>query len=85
MQDIIKITQRIRKVEKMNCRVEGQVAKARKQFKNEIIKILSENISSIATSTDTQVQDREIAQTSNSSNNMLYHFPNKIWQTRQPK
>ena len=85
MQDTIKITQRIRKVEKMNCRVEVKQLRLENNSKMETMKILSENVSSIATSTNTQVQGREITQTSNSSNDMLYHFPNKIWQTRQPK
>ena len=40
--------------------------------KNEIIKILSENLSSIVTSTNAQVQCREITQASDNSNDMLY-------------
>ena len=46
--------------------------------KNETIKILSKNMSSIPISTNTQVQRREITQTSNSSNDMLYQVPKKF-------
>ena len=63
MQDIFKITQRIKKVEKMNCRVEVKQLRQENNPKMETMKILSENISSIATSTNTQVQGREITQT----------------------
>ena len=50
--------------------------------KNEIIKILPENISSIAFSTNAQVQRREITQTSNSSTDMLCQVPNKFTKHR---
>ena len=46
--------------------------------KSQIIKILSGNISSIVISTNTQVQCREITQTSNSSSDMLYQVPKKF-------
>ena len=46
--------------------------------KNEIIKIFSKNKYSIATSTNTQGQRREIRQTSNSSNDMLCQVPQKF-------
>ena len=46
--------------------------------KSQIIKILSGNIYSIVISTNTQVQCREIMQTSNSSNDMLCQVPKKF-------
>ena len=42
------------------------------------LKILSENISNFAISTNTNVQSREITQTSNSSNDMLCQVPKKF-------
>ena len=66
------ITQRIKNIEQTNCRDEVKHFWEENNSKYEILKILSENIASIAISTNTQVQHREIMQTSNSSNDMHY-------------
>ena len=50
----------------MNCRVERKHLREENNSENEIIKIFSENIPSIATSANTQMQRREIKQTSSS-------------------
>ena len=63
MQEIFNITQRIKKVEQTNCRDEVKHLREENNLKNEIIMILSENISSIVTSTNTQVQRRETTET----------------------
>ena len=78
MQEIFNITQRIKNVEQTNCKGEVKDFREENNSKNEIIQILSKNISSTAISTNTQVQHREIRQTSNSSNDMLYQVPKKI-------
>ena len=75
MQETFNITQRMKNVEKTNCREDLKHLREENNSKNEIIMILSKNMSSTATSTDTQVQRREIMQTSNSSNNMPYQVP----------
>ena len=75
MQEIFNITQRIKNVDQANCRDEVKHVREDNNSKNEIIKILSENISSIAISTNTQVQCRKITQMSNRSNDMLYQIP----------
>ena len=64
MQEIFNITQRIKNIEQTNCRDEVKHLREENNSKNEIIKILSENICSNAISTNTQVQRREITQTS---------------------
>ena len=72
MQEFFDITQRIKNIEHMNRRDEVKhLREENNQKKNEIIKILSENISIIAFSTNTQVQRRDATQTSSSSNDML--------------
>ena len=78
MQEIFNITQRIKNVEQTNWRDEVKHLREENNSKNEIIKILSKKISSIATSTNTQIQRREITQTSNSFNDMLYQVPKKF-------
>ena len=78
MQEIFNITQRIKNIEQTNCRDEVKHLREENNSKNEIIKILSENISSIAFSTNTQVQCKEATQTSNSSNDMLFQVPKKF-------
>ena len=75
MQETFNITQRMKNVEKTNCREDLKHLREENNSKNEIIMILSKNMSSTATSIDTQVQRREIMQTSNSSNNMPYQVP----------
>ena len=74
------ITQRIKNIEQTNCRDEVKHYWEENNSKYEILKILSENIASIAISTNTQVQHREIMQTSNSSNDM-HHQVKKNCQT----
>ena len=64
MQEIFNITQRIKNTGQTNCRDEVKHLREENNSKNEIIKILSENISSIAFSTNTQVQCKEATQTS---------------------
>ena len=78
MQEIFNITQRIKNIEQTNCRDEVKHLREENNSKNEIIKILSENISSIAFSTNTQVQLREVTQASNISNDMLFQVPKKF-------
>ena len=48
MQEIFNITQRIKNIEQTNCRDEVKHLREENNSKNEIIKILSDNISSIA-------------------------------------
>ena len=60
MQEIFNITQRIKKVEKTNCRDEAKHLRKERNSQNEISKILSENLPSTVTSTNTQVQSKEI-------------------------
>ena len=78
MQEIFNITQRIKNIEQTNCRDEVKHLREENNSKNEIIKILSENISSIAFSTNTQVQLREATQASNISNDMVFEVPKKF-------
>ena len=78
MQEIFNITQRIKNTGQTNCRDEVKHLREENNSKNEIIKILSENISSIAFSTNTQVQCKEATQTSNSTNGMLSQVPMKL-------
>ena len=77
MKEVFNITQRINSVEQTNCRGKVKHLREENHSKNEIIKLLSKNISSIAISTNIQVQRREITQKLNSSNDMLYqvHLP----------
>ena len=72
------ITQRIKNIEQTNCRDEVKHFWEENNSKYEILKILSENIASIAISTNTQVQHREIMQTSNSSNDTHYQVKKKL-------
>ena len=60
MQEIFNITQRKKKVEKTNCRDEEKHLRKERNSRNEISKILSENLPSTVTSTNTQVQSKEI-------------------------
>ena len=78
MQEIFNITQRIKNIEQTNCRDEVKHLREGNNSKNEMIKILSKSISNFAISTNTQVQRREITQTSNSSNDMPYQVPKKL-------
>ena len=78
MQETFKITQGMKNVEKTNCRDELKHLREENISKNEIIEILSKNMSSTATSTNTQVQRREITQTSNNSNDMPYKVPKEF-------
>ena len=64
MQEIFNLTQRIKNIEQTNCRDEVTHLREENNSKNEIIKMLFENISTIAFSTNAQVQRREITQTS---------------------
>ena len=77
MKEVFNITQRINSVEQRNCRGKVKHLREENHSKNEIIKLLSKNISSIAVSKNIQVQRREITQKLNSSNDMLYqvHLP----------
>ena len=72
MKEVFNITQRINDVEQTNCRGKVKHLREENHSKNEIIKLLSKNISSIAISTNMQVQRKEITQKLNSSNDMLY-------------
>ena len=72
MKEVFNITQRINSVEQTNCRGKVKNLREENHSKNEIIKLLSKNISSIAISTNIQVQRKEITQKLNSSNDMLY-------------
>ena len=75
MKEVFNITQRINSVEKTNCRDKVKHLREENHSKNEISKILSENISSIANSTNMQVQRREITQKLHSSNDMPCRVP----------
>ena len=55
MQKIFNITQRIKNIEQRNCRDELKHLKEGNNSKNEMIKILPENISSIAFSGNARV------------------------------
>ena len=75
MKEAFNITQRIKSVEQTNCRDKVKHLREENHSKNEIIKILYENISSIAISTNIQVHRREITQKLNNPNDMLYQVP----------
>ena len=73
--EVFNITQKIKSVQQANCRDKVKHLREENHSKNEISKILSENISSIAISTNMQVQRREITQKLNSSNDMPCRVP----------
>ena len=82
MQEIFNITQRVKNIEQTNYRDEVKHLREGNNSKNEIIKTLSKNVSNFAIFTNAQVQRREITQTSNSSNDMLYQVPKKLVKQR---
>ena len=55
MKEVFNITQRINSVEQTNCRGKVKHLREENHSKNQIIKLLSKNISSIAISTNIQV------------------------------
>lgn len=75
MQKIVNITQKIHYVEQTNCTNKVKHLREENSSKNETTKILSKNMSNMATSANAKVRRRKITQASNSSNDILHHVP----------
>ena len=80
MSEIFNIIQRINIIEQTNCRHEAKHLREENNSKNEIIKILSENISSIVISTNTKVQRRELRKIEIMLYQVSKKFPNNTTQ-----